>query len=308
MNPTLSWLSGVTLGGSLALLLNAPLHGAPAAPDQAPATHVEIESKFLEVTPAVARQMFQTSPTGDQRSIFEPEEIQAIFQRLNELKGVDLASAPKVTTRSGQRAKVEIVREFRYPTEFVLAKDNRTPTPTAFETKNVGLTLNIEPLIKPDGRILCEMAPEVVEFLGFINYGEDHPDRTSLKGDALNEALLPGTETGQTINQPVFQTRKVQTTVSLRSGETVLLGGLSRREKQVVTDLVGGKQQRNEQEIERVLYIFVTLRLVGEDGIPHEIPKRTKMPGPGQPPAASPALVPPPVTPATNSDTVRPGR
>ena len=304
MNPTHSWLSGVTLGGSLALLWIGPLHGAPAAPDQAPATHVEIESKFVEVTPAVARKVFQSSATGDQQSVFEPEEIQAIFQRLNDHKGVDLVSAPKVTTRSGQRAKVEIVRELRYPTEYVLAKDNRTPIPTAFETKDVGLTLNIEPLIKPDGRILCEMAPEVVEFLGFINYGADRPARTSLKGDALKEALLPGTETGLTINQPVFQTRKVQTAVSLRSGETVLLGGLSRREKQVVTDLVGGKQQRIEQEVERVLYIFVTLRLVGEDGLPHG---HTKMPGPVQAPSASPAPAPPPHTPA-NADTARQGR
>lgn len=301
MNPTLSWLSGVTLGVSLALLLNAPLHGAPAAPDQAPAMHVEIESKFVEVIPAIAREVFQTSATDDQQSIFKPEEIQAIFGRLNELKGVDLVSAPKVTTRSGQRAKVEIVREFRYPTEYVLAKDNRTPTPTAFETKNVGLTLNIEPLIKPDGTILCEIAPEVVEFLGFINYGADYPGRTSLKGDALNEALLPGTETGLMINQPVFQTRKVQTAVSLRSGESVLLGGLSRREKQVVTDLVGGKEQRNEQEIERVLYIFVTVRLAGEDGTRHGSSKLL-------PPAANPVPAPSPVTPATNSDILQQGR
>jgi len=33
-------------------------------------------------------------------------------------KRVDLLSAPRVTTKSGQRAVIEIVREFRYPTTF----------------------------------------------------------------------------------------------------------------------------------------------------------------------------------------------
>src|SRR5256886_8324329 len=30
----------------------------------------------------------------------------------------DLLSAPRVTTKPGQRAVIEIIREFRYPTEF----------------------------------------------------------------------------------------------------------------------------------------------------------------------------------------------
>src|SRR5207248_7779161 len=66
----------------------------------------------------------------------------------------DLLSAPRVTTKSGQRAVIEIVREFRYPTQFQAPQvptfnsggNGNAPapavvtptTPTAFETRNTG--------------------------------------------------------------------------------------------------------------------------------------------------------------------------
>ena len=48
-----------------------------------------------------------------------------------------------------------------------------TPTtPTAFEKRDVGVTLEVEPTIGPDGySIDMQLAPQVVEFEGFINYG-----------------------------------------------------------------------------------------------------------------------------------------
>src|SRR5205807_4401918 len=45
-------------------------------------------------------------------------QFQVVIRALNQKKGIDLLSAPRVTTKSGQRAVIEIVREFRYPTQF----------------------------------------------------------------------------------------------------------------------------------------------------------------------------------------------
>src|SRR5439155_24232125 len=50
--------------------------------------------------------------------VFTDPQFQVVIRALNQKKGVDLLSAPKVTTKSGQRAVIEIVREFRYPTQF----------------------------------------------------------------------------------------------------------------------------------------------------------------------------------------------
>src|SRR5438128_4495143 len=50
--------------------------------------------------------------------VFTNPQFQVVLRGLNQRKGVDLLSAPKVTTKSGQRAIIDIVREFRYPTAF----------------------------------------------------------------------------------------------------------------------------------------------------------------------------------------------
>src|SRR5207302_1989332 len=47
--------------------------------------------------------------------VFTNPQFQVVIRALNQKKGIDLLSAPKVTTKSGQRAIIEVVREFRYP-------------------------------------------------------------------------------------------------------------------------------------------------------------------------------------------------
>src|SRR5437660_1105146 len=93
--------------------------------------------------------------------VFTDPQFQVVIRALNQKKGVDLLSAPKVTTKSGQRSIIEIVREFRYPTTFTppqvpsinagsggnntVAISVVTPTtPQTFETRNTGVTLEVE--------------------------------------------------------------------------------------------------------------------------------------------------------------------
>src|SRR5438876_293928 len=45
--------------------------------------------------------------------VFTDPQFQVVIRALNQKKGIDLLSAPKVTTKSGQRAIIEVVREFR---------------------------------------------------------------------------------------------------------------------------------------------------------------------------------------------------
>src|SRR5262249_4228603 len=47
--------------------------------------------------------------------VFTNPQFQVVIRALNQKKGIDLLSAPRVTTKSGQRAVIEVVREFRYP-------------------------------------------------------------------------------------------------------------------------------------------------------------------------------------------------
>lgn len=231
--------------------------------------------------------------------VFTDPQFQMVIRALNQKKGVDLLSSPKVTTKSGQRAVIEIVREFRYPTEFTPSQIPQTfgntgstttatgtstsgsfpvtpTTPTAFETRNTGVTLEVEPVVGPDGYTIdLNLVPQVVEFEGFINYGSPITSSTTnpITGVSTQTVITPNV-----INQPIFSTRKVTTSVSVYDGSTVVLGGLIREDVQKVEDkvpIIGdvpiiGRLFRSsvDQHIKRNLIIFVTARLINAAGEP----------------------------------------
>jgi general secretion pathway protein D len=217
--------------------------------------------------------------------VYTDPQFQVIIRALNEKKGVDLLSSPSVTTKSGQRATIEIVREFKYPTEYnppqVPSSSGSgagsvitvTPTtPTAFEVRNTGVSLEVEPVVGPDGSTIdLNLSPMVTEFEGFINYGTPiyASNGTTTSKDPL---------TLNVINQPIFSTRKVQTSVSVWDGQTVMLGGLIREDVQKVEDKVPflgdlpgvGRLFRSsvDQHQKRNLVIFVTAKLINPAGDP----------------------------------------
>ena len=233
-------------------------------------------------------------------------QFQLVVRALNQKKGVDLLSAPRVTTKSGQRAVIEIVREFRYPTQFdpphvpetvgsvttrsdvggiiPLGGASSVPvtptTPTHFETRNTGVTLEVEPVVGPDGvTIDLNLVPQVVEFEGFINYGSPILAPSSSFLNTVTGGLVSSPQsvlTPNVINQPIFSTRKVTTSVSVWDGQTVVLGGLMREDVQKTEDrtpllgdipIIGRLFRTNaEQHIKRNLVIFVTARLVNPGG------------------------------------------
>ena len=108
-------------------------------------------------------------------------------------------------------------------------------TPTGFETRNTGVTLEIEPTIGENNySIDLRFAPELVEFEGFINYGS--PIQT-LGTDILGNPISI-TITENRIEMPVFATRRVTTGLTIYDGYTVAVGGLMREDVQNVEDSV----------------------------------------------------------------------
>src|SRR5205814_2588639 len=156
-----------------------------------------------------------------------------------------------------------------------------TPTtPTHCDTRNTGVTLEVEPVVGPDGiTIDLNLVPQVVEFEGFINYGSPILAPSSSFLNTVTGGLINSPQsvlTPNVINQPIFSTRKVTTSVSVWDGQTVVLGGLMREDVQKTEDrtpllgsvpVVGRLFRTNaEQHIERNLVIFVTARLVNPGG------------------------------------------
>jgi len=256
--------------------------------------------------------------------VFTDPQFQVVIRALSQKKGVDLLSAPSVMARSGQRAKIEVIREFIYPTEYDPPEIPNsfggndegggssggafpvTPaTPTAFETRNTGVTLEVDPVLGADEfTIDLNLAPEVVEFDGFINYGSPINTVATTIATSLSRPE-PVVITENRIEMPIFNTRKVTTQVTIWDGQTVALGGLIREDVQDVEDKVPvmgdlplvGRLFRSSTELhlKRNLTIFVKAQLMDPAGMPiHGRIKDEPLPEPvPRPPVTAPSTFAP---------------
>ena len=185
--------------------------------------------------------------------------LQMLMRGLDQKKGTDILAQPSTVTRSGQSASVKMVREFIYPSEYEppeLPNDTGgnetiiisaggiisggggqsqavTPaTPTAFKTRDVGITLEVLPVADVNKQFVnVTLSPAFVEFDGFVNYGS--PINSTQQG-------LLGSETvNLTPNQilmPVFSKQSFTTSVDVADGSNFVIGGLTQETVQNVED------------------------------------------------------------------------
>jgi Flp pilus assembly secretin CpaC len=185
----------------------------------------QVEARFVRISEAQARKAFGEKGVANAvGGIFTADQTARTLRTLSLVKA-DFFSNPSVVAKSGQKAKVETVRELRYPTEFNPSKDEPGKfVPTAFETRNVGVTLEVEGIIQDDW-IDLRIAPKIVNFLGFIDYA-GHNGAGLASGLHPMAELLKRRLTEGGIWQPVFSSQEITTSVRLTSGLTLLVGGL----------------------------------------------------------------------------------
>lgn len=129
--------------------------------------------------------------------------------------------------RSGERAAIESVREYIYPTEYepgetLRPKEGDTPevvakfpvlppTPTAFETRNLGCTLEVEPILGEDGKIIdLTFKPESVKHVGENMMA----DWKTKNGDVK-------------VQMPIFYAMRTNTSATVVDGEFLLVSTYS---------------------------------------------------------------------------------
>ncbi len=117
-----------------------------------------------------------------------------------ETKGdAQILAEPKLLAVDGEDASFNVGNEVPVPS------DVGQYGQIAYDFKKTGVILNFTPTImEKTGRIKLKLAPEVSEI-----------DRSSGVMDAQNAVVIPG-----------FKTRKVETTVELMDGETLVIAGL----------------------------------------------------------------------------------
>jgi general secretion pathway protein D len=238
-------------------------------------------------------------------SVLTNPEVKMILHALSQRGNSDLLSAPRITTRSGVNATIQVVREIIYPTEFEVTQPTiqsegnlvtpPTVTPGSFETREVGVILNVTPTVGPDGYTIdLTMVPEVAELVDWIQYGSEVTISSPIQNPLTG--LLIGSRENRfryNIPQPVFSSRNATTSIVIWDGQTVVMGGLIREELVTYKDkvpLLGdipilGRLFRSEGQRSRKtnLLIFVTARLVDPAGKPIHKAETMTMPGGARP-------------------------
>lgn len=218
----------------LALLLCLLNWNWSAASDDLP-KQLRIQVEWIEVTQATLTELMENQESIDDsgaKSANDGPLRSQLGEMINTGEAIMLDTAVTIS-RSGQRSKVESVREMIYPTEFRTPEwqeivDNEegeegepeeedevehevlvigVPVPDAFEVRNVGTTLEVDPVLGADNvTIDLNLNPEIVFHIGETT----HETR---QGEATAEVTMP-----------LFYTIRVTTAATLRAGEPLLLG------------------------------------------------------------------------------------
>lgn len=139
--------------------------------------HVRIQVEYIEMS---LPQM--TALLAEPDANKSDTKLRARIDQLIQEKKATILETQMCIARSGEKATSESVREYTYPTEYepsellttvqiekgaedkVPKKDFATgPTPTAFETRNLGSTLELEPTIDENNQVIdIRLSPALV--------------------------------------------------------------------------------------------------------------------------------------------------
>ncbi|MBO5690160.1 MAG: hypothetical protein J6S73_09530, partial [Lentisphaeria bacterium] len=202
---------------------------------------------------------------------------------------VETLSAPKLITSNGNEAKIQLSRSYYFPEdweepELETSGDFTTVTAPVPEWgdagTDVGIILSVRPQVDPNNSdITLELHPKVVSYIGqtddtvkisggYINFQDNVPQYVETWSNVYN------------VWMPILGERQLDTTVKVKDGETLVLGGMVDNKMETVYDrwpvlgdipLIGRlfSSQYEKQENSSLL-VFVTARLVDNNGMPIE--------------------------------------
>jgi len=184
------------------------------------------------------------------------ENIDIIVQVLSTILDTKILSAPKITAINNRRAKIDVTKTTPFVSEISVDTETTdagiiTTIEYTYEYADEGVSLAVTPLINPDGTITLELFPQVKEILRF--------------------KPMPG-YAGALVELPETDVRVAQTKVTLREGETLVIGGLIRDKKiegelkvPILGDLpfLGNFFKTKKTDIDKTeLMIFVSAKIV----------------------------------------------
>jgi TonB family protein len=135
-------------------------------------------------------------------------DVNVMVQVLKTIGDTNLLSSPRVTAINNQEAKILIGTSQPYATNTVVQTTGAATTGTNISFIDVGVKLYVTPTITKDGFITMKIRPEVSSSTANYSYGP-----------------VPQTTV------PIVQTTQAETSVSVKDGTTIIIGGLIKDER-----------------------------------------------------------------------------
>jgi general secretion pathway protein D len=134
------------------------------------------------------------------------ESVSVLLRALAARRRIDVLSRPQVQALDNQLATIQVGQEVPRVDSFTINQNTGNATPIVLP-RNVGIILEVIPRISPEGMVVMEV---------------------SARKDALNPQGIPlfTNPNGSVITSPIIDTTNAQTSVIVRTGQTIVLGGM----------------------------------------------------------------------------------
>ncbi|MCS7048718.1 MAG: hypothetical protein NZ483_05440 [Verrucomicrobiae bacterium] len=133
-------------------------------------------------------------------------QARVVFSFINRDSETELLANPRIVTTDNGKARISIATQFPIP-NFTFSEQTASLQIAGFEYKDIGIILNVTPRINKDDFITLEVQPEA-------------------SSSTENATLQSGG--GSAVEIPIINTRTAATTVLIKSGHTLAIGGLMR--------------------------------------------------------------------------------
>ncbi len=169
----------------------------------------------------------------------------AVLEMLSSRSDTKIISNPRITTLNNQEARILVGTKVPIPT-YDYSKDTGNPIRTGYVNQEIGITLIVTPNVNEQNYITLRINPKVEEILRYLN-------------DEV----------------PIISSRSADTTVMIKDGRTLVIGGLISENKSKtktgvpilgslpILDKIFGKKTDIASKTE--LIIFITPHIIQED-------------------------------------------
>ncbi len=184
-------------------------------------------------------------------AILSVPQMSATLQALNEDTDAEFLANPRVVTADNQQAKIEILRNQPVP-QLNFNEQTATAVFGGFQDKTFGNTLVVRPSINKDNFITLQVKPEISNKVQDFHF----------------------TFNGADVTSPIIDKRTLDSSVLIKSGDTLAVGGLisdqtskSRSKVPILGDIPGigyAFQSHGNERHKRNLLIFVTPTIIDQ--------------------------------------------